>query len=572
MQSDKPGVQALVNILQQHGLAHVVISPGSRHAPISLSFKANLSMTCYVVPDERAAGYFALGIAQYTQNAVALVCTSGTAALNYGPAIAEAFYQEVPLFVITADRPDEWIDQSDGQTIRQTGVHDLHTLASYCLKTDDAHSDVMRHNERMINHLWNTATGVVKGPVHLNVPLREPLYTLTEDTLSTPKQIIHLGREPQLGVEVISTLSKKVRSAAKVMVICGLHVPDRALQKAVEAFSELENVVVLTETTSNVHHPDHITCIDRTLMSLDSRELTPFTPDLLITYGSNIVSKKVKAFLRRDFKGEHWHIDPAGRPLDTFKKLSKVIESTPAAFFKDLAEHPAVAGDAAPAEAPQAESYRKYWSSHNRELSEKHTRIVAETPWSDLLVFSQVLKALPSNSILQMGNSSVVRYIQLFDPRNDLIYFGNRGTSGIDGCTATASGMAAVSNETVTLISGDIAFLYDINGLWHNGDRKNLRIILINNGGGNIFRIIEGPSDTEALEEIFEAKHAMTAKHLAAHFNLRYQTASNKEELKKGLNAVFTENTCDLLEVNTTEAQNDELLREMFRKLRQSNT
>lgn len=560
--SDKREAQTLVDLLARKGLTHAVISPGSRHAPISLSLHAHPDITCFVVPDERAAAYFALGIAQHTRTAVAVVCTSGTATLNYGPAIAEAFYQELPLIAITADRPPEWVDQGDGQTIRQSGVHDLHVLASFDLRSDANHTDVHRHNERMINHAWNLANGPTKGPVHLNVPLREPLYGMTEGLVAQGGMIEH---SPPAGLPDAATLERlrvALHSFNRVMVIPGMHPPAGRLNTAVNLFASAYDAVVLTETGSNLTGDAFVPCIDRLLMSLDEAGEEHLVPDVLITFGSNIVSKKIKAFLRTRFTGEHWHIDPTLRQLDTFKRLSHVIGGDPSSVLEALT----------PTHTKVKTPYGKHWFAIDRRLSQAFKAIANQTPWSDLLAFTKILNVLPADSVLQMGNSSVVRYIQLFDQRADLSYYGNRGTSGIDGCTATASGMAAVNAATVTLISGDIAFLYDINGLWHNGERDRLKVIIINNGGGNIFKIIEGPSSTDALEELFEARHSLDARHIANHFGIAYRTAETPAELDQSLNELYAVSGCEILEVFTRDVANEELLRHMFKKLRQFNT
>jgi 2-succinyl-5-enolpyruvyl-6-hydroxy-3-cyclohexene-1-carboxylate synthase len=562
MISDKQPVQDLTGILVAHGLKHVVISPGSRHAPIALSFYNHPDVKCYVVPDERAGGYFALGIAQATGSAVAVLCTSGTAALNYGPAIAEAFYQEVPLLVVSADRPDEWIDQGDGQTIRQSGVHAHHTLASFDISADGDHLDVQRAHIRKINAAWNIANGKPRGPVHINVALREPLYLTVEAPGRAPQRIDVIASIPQLPEADLIHLQSHLAKAHKVMLLTGLCFPDAAVQEAVQRFADHTNVVVLTETSSNVTGEHLIPCIDRLLMSTPDEGLADLVPDVLITFGNNVVSKKIKAFLRQHFTGEHWHIDPAGRALDTYKKLRRVLTADVAGALHALAgaAHPAVQ-----AETP----YRTHWITIDRKLALAQREILDQTPWSDLAVFDLILPRLPKHSVLQMGNSSVVRYIQLFDPRTDLQYFGNRGTSGIDGCTATASGMAAVSDRMVTLISGDIAFLYDVNGLWHNASRENLRIIVVNNGGGNIFKIIDGPSSTNALETVFEARHDLTARSIAAHFGLNYYAVANADELTATLPQFYAAGQgAAVLEVDTRDVANERVLHQMFKQLK----
>lgn len=557
--SEKREAQLTVDLLARQGMRHAVISPGSRHAPLTLSFHAHPSITCYVVPDERAAAYFALGIAQLTRTAVALVCTSGTAAMNYGPALAEAFYQEVPLIALTADRPKEWVDQGDGQTIRQLGLHRLHTLGSFELHTAASHPDEQRNNERIINAAWNIAHGHVKGPVHVNVPFREPLYGVTQGSASDPTPIHrHLG-EPMPTDATFQLLNQRLLSASKVMVIAGMGHPDADLNEALSILHQGFDALIFTETGANLPGDHCMASIDRLLMALDDEATEALIPEILITFGSNIVSKKIKALLRKQFRGEHWHIDPAGRPLDTFNALTDVVQTSPRGFFDRLN---------AGMVNPKPATYSTKWLQIDRQLAEVYKGILEQTPWSDLSAFKYVLSALPPNSILQMGNSSVVRYIQLFDMRPDLVYYGNRGTSGIDGCTATASGMAAVADKTVTLITGDIAFLYDVNGLWHSGNRDQLRIVLINNGGGNIFKIIDGPSSSDALERYFEARHQHTGAHFARHFGIAYLEAHSEDELATRLQQLYAEQRCALLEIHTEDVPNEDVLKSMFKSLK----
>ncbi|WP_306642432.1 2-succinyl-5-enolpyruvyl-6-hydroxy-3-cyclohexene-1-carboxylic-acid synthase [Sanyastnella coralliicola] len=554
MISDKPVIQDLIGIVSAHGIQHVVISPGSRHAPVSLSFYHHPEISCHIIPDERAAGYFALGLAQELQQAVGIVCTSGTAAANYGPAMAEAHYQDLPLVFMSTDRPEEWVDQGDGQTIRQQGLLDLHARKSIQLRQDDDHADVKWHNQRMINEAMLTALGRVRGPVHINIPLREPLYELVEFPDSQPNVIQRKPSEAHLTESQKIQLKEQLAGFQKIMIITGHHLPNPDLTKAVAAIANRENVVVLTETTSNCTQGEVISCIDRLLMTLENGEHDGFAPDLLVTFGSQIISKKIKAFLRQTPLKGHWHIDEDGRIMDTFKQLSEVLSCGPSEFFRVLASAESVTSD-----------YHAKWYDRHVKLEAIQQSIAEESGWSDLQVFKDVLPALPQDSILQMGNSSVVRYIQLFEQRSDILYYGNRGTSGIDGCTSTAAGMAVATDKVVTLISGDISFLYDVNGLWHQQDISNLKIVLINNGGGNIFRIIDGPSSTAALEEVFETRHAQDASHLAKHFGIEYISASDRTELKQGIESLYASEQCAILEVFTRDVASDEVLKQAFR-------
>lgn len=560
MLSDKPGVQDLVGVLVAKGLKYVVVSPGSRHAPLSLSFHHHPDIELLVVPDERAAAYFALGIAQLTGIATAVLCTSGTAAANFGPAIAEAFYQQIPLIAITADRPEEWVDQGDGQTIRQRSLLIDHTLAHYQLPAEQSHPDARWYLLRSVNEAWEIANGTKKGPVHLNVPLREPLYNLVEEAISLPHTFSTIAGDKTLSTNQLQHLQSAFGSFSKIMILVGMgHYPSETLA-ALNNLSSLPHVLVLTETTSNLHDTNTIDCIDRLLMALSPDQQNELQPELLITLGDQVISKKIKSFLRNIADLKHWHIGIDGKYLDTYQKLEYLIDASAHTILSSFASLGGCGSFATP-----------FKLLHAQIAVEQPSRLAA-FPWCDLTVYGKILPALPANSILQMGNSSVVRYIQLFDSRSDIVYYGNRGTSGIDGCTSTAAGMAHVSNNTTTLITGDIAFMYDINGLWHEHKSPNLKIIVVNNGGGGIFKIIDGPKSTNAAELIFEAKHNYTVEQIASHFRIDYFHSSHEESLIEGLEWLYGQTGCKILEIDTAGVENEIMLQAYFKELKNRNT
>ncbi|MFM7310563.1 MAG: 2-succinyl-5-enolpyruvyl-6-hydroxy-3-cyclohexene-1-carboxylate synthase, partial [Flavobacteriales bacterium] len=273
-----------------------------------------------------------------------------------------------------------------------------------------------------------------------------------------------------------------------------------------------------------------------------------------ITVGHNLISRKIKALLRKG-NCEHWHVDISGEGLDTVKKLSKVIPLTPTEFFENMN------GAKASAESDYRETVLR-WNSTTAKAARK---FMTDASWSDLEAFNLIQPALPSGSDVQMGNSSAVRYLLLHDARPDLRYFGNRGVAGIDGCTSTSIGAAHVSGKLTTLISGDIAFFYDSNAFWNNLDKRNLRIIILNNGGGGIFRIIEGPLTAgEAFEPHFDATHRRTAETAAAMYDVRYKQAKDLSELNVGLQWLFEQEACAWLEVITPRMQNDIALKDYF--------
>lgn len=556
MISNKTQVQDLVQLLVMHDVKRVVISPGSRNAPISVSCIHHPKLDTYTVVDERAAGYVALGMAQQSGNPVAIICTSGSASINYGPAITEAYYQGIPLIAITADRPKEFVNQGDGQTIMQSGLFGSHVKHEIELVDDFGQEDLIWFNQRQINEALIASKSETPGPIHVNVPLRENLYQFDNLSSHSTRFIEAVPRSSKLDSQSASVLQDEVASTKKIMLVTGLLHPDPACTNLIDSILSGGKVVHLAESTSNRVTDSSITTIDRLIMSFNNGETDEFLPDLLITVGGNIVSKKIKALLRQHSGLKHWHIDETGRILDTFQSLSRTISVDERAFLEWL-DKQQLTGE-----------YGQLWNERKQKNQLGHGAFVDQLPWSDFKAFDHITHALPADSHVQMGNSSVVRYFQLFDSRDDLAYFSNRGTSGIDGSTSTAVGAALESQVMTTLVTGDLSFSYDSNGLWHQYRPSNLRIIVINNGGGNIFKIIEGPSKTNAMAEAFEAPAAQDFSKLAAFHSIDHQKASNSNELAAGLEWLYTGSDIKILEVDTTQVENALRVKEYFQFLR----
>ena len=556
--SDKSSVKILVQVLIAKGLKEVVISPGSRNAPLILSFSSIPEIKCFTIVDERSAGFFALGMAQQLQRPVALLCTSGTAALNYAPAIAEAYYQEVPLVVLTADRPAEWLGQADGQTIPQQGLYQNYVRFQANLPVEAILQDDHWYVKRLVSEAFNRANGNVAGPVHINVPLREPLYNKGELKLGSYNTIDVVEPSSALSEENLHALAQQWSHAKKVMVVCGVCHPNEELNKAINVLSQQPNTVFLTETTSNIKGDNIVECIDRQVFSIEEDKAVDYSPELLISFGGQIVSKQIKKFLRNNAPQNHWHISLNEEVIDTFQHLSLAVKVTPEMFFLQMAG----------CVQSQDSDYRDLWmglSVKNRLL---HLDYCNDVEWSDFKALSHIFTNLPQNINLQLANSTPVRYAQLFQDEIHEDTFANRGTSGIDGSTSTAVGAAYVSQKATLLITGDMSFFYDSNGLWNKYLRKDFKIVLINNGGGGIFRFIPGPSQTEELEEFFEAKHNQSAKYIAKAFGLRYYSCSGEDELRTVYNEFLLENEqASILEVFTPGDLNGEILRNYFKSL-----
>ena len=562
--------QLLIQACIRHGVESVIISPGSRNAPLTLGFVNHPKVYTFSIVDERCAAFFALGKAQQTRKPVALLCTSGSALLNYYPAIAEAFYSKIPLVVISADRPNHLIDIGDGQTIRQAGVFNNHILFQTNLQSEDHIGDddrinsILFDNAAEIDKALDTSVEK-KGPVHINIPFDEPLY----ETVDHLYDFNHIKIEKKIGLqdslleEIPIPLNELEKFAAvwnkseKKMVLVGSSFPDELLQTQMEHLMKDPSVVILTETTSNVSDANFINKIDQLVFPMDDKDFESLKPEILLTLGGMIVSKKIKQFLRRFQPQEHWHVD-AQNAMDTYHCLTHHFQISASLFFSQfffLTEN-------------KPSDYLKQWLSLKNYRKVKHNDYLNNLPYSDMMVFELVLKSLPFQTNLQLSNSSIIRYTQLFDIDASIKVFCNRGTSGIDGSTSTALGAANERKGQTVLITGDISFFYDSNALWNNYIPANFRIILVNNSGGGIFRIIPGPKSSEALE-YFETPHKLNASSLCSMFGFSYYTANDTIELEAQLAHFYTSSEGPaLLEVFTPGSANDLILTSYFKELK----
>ncbi|MBU2019480.1 MAG: 2-succinyl-5-enolpyruvyl-6-hydroxy-3-cyclohexene-1-carboxylic-acid synthase [Bacteroidetes bacterium] len=556
--SDKYSVHFLVENLISIGLKEVVISPGSRNAPLCIAFDEHPLIKCYLIHDERVAGFFAMGLSQASNLPVAVVCTSGSAVANYYPAVTEAFYQSIPLIVISADRPQEWINHGDGQTIMQENIFGNHVRAQLAL-SDNLSIKELENNvfEDLIN-LQEVMLGDWKGPVHINFALEEPLYNVVEPL--AVKTIPKFIKKPLLDLPW-NQLQSKWEGSKKKMILVGQLPPNRFVQLFLEEISNDPSIVVLVENTSNLKHQRFIHCIDRTLEGLGT-STDDYYPDLLITLGGAVVSKRIKAWLRSKPETMHWRVGSAFPEMNTYRlnKTSLTIEEVD---FLRVAKN---------WKRFESSSFNQTWKSIDFSIQMKVEEYFANVPYSDLSVFHTLFDFIPEFSVLHLANSSVVRYSQLFDPISNVRYFSNRGTSGIDGSTSTACGFSAGSPEDWNvLITGDVSFFYDSNALWNQHLGPNLRIILINNGGGGIFKIIPGPGSTSQYLPYFVAEHAHSAKGICETFNIQYQRVDSINALEETLEMFWQfdrEGLPQLIEIDTIDIANEEILKEFFQKIK----
>jgi len=556
--SDHFAAAELARLCAAKGVKYAVISPGSRSAPLVIAFSKQQGITCLQVIDERSAAFFALGMAQQLHAPVALICTSGSAVLNYGPAIAEAFYQRIPLLVITADRPEEWVDQGEGQAIRQQGVLALHMKRSVQLPRINSDELARWQAGRLINEAIDTTLLPVPGPVHVNVPFAEPLYGTTEE-IGTSRFIAPVMTESFVLPEHARWLIGQISACKKVMVLAGQGLWSEGLHKQLVQLAALPQVTIHTEATSNLDETAFITCIDRVIEAVSDRNEKDLHPDLLITFGGAVVSKRIKTLLRKWKPAQHWNVDAGQRHYDTYQSLTHDIAVSPEIFFAQLA----------PAVLPNESIYGEVWKMMDESTRGKHDRIVADAPFCDLTVFNTVNDRIPGDSAIHLANSTPARYAQLFDRVRGHRWFGNRGTSGIDGCASTAVGAAFVTQQLTTLITGDTAFCYDSNAFWNNHLSAHLKVIVIDNGGGNIFRYIDGPDKDADLLPWFEAPHGRSIEQLVKSFGLPYRHASDQASLEAGLDMLYAHHDKPaVLHIMTDALTSPKVLRDYFNQLR----
>jgi 2-succinyl-5-enolpyruvyl-6-hydroxy-3-cyclohexene-1-carboxylate synthase len=626
-------VHNIAEICAQHGITDVVLSPGSRSAPLTLAFARHPALTVRVVPDERAAAFIALGMAQAQRRAVVLVCTSGTAGLNYAPAVAEAYFQHIPLLILTADRPPEWIDQLDGQTIRQHNLYGAHAKGAFEFPADTSHTDAKWHSARIVNEAINLAQAGPAGPVQVNVPLREPFYPKAGEAIQYEqdvKIVRELPSRPQLPSSVLAEFRDALRTTSRVLVVAGQHPADNELLLTLRRFAAAWQVPVVGDLIANVHLPA-ASGYDQRLHPLGHQDVfmavqepglkEALKPELLITFGQSLISKSLKLYLRNAKPAQHWHIQAAGAEADTFQSLTKLVRMEPADFFGALTSlpDPLSKREGEPDVLPATESFgspsllergsggevfvaaqdatrvvtnpapigavRLEWPQHEQLTGTAASAKAAylkpwlaaenwatgflqefmqqpKQPFNEFTAFHHCLQLLPDHAALHLANSMAVRYANILGlPQGQQVkVFANRGTSGIDGCNSTAVGAAlAQPEQPVVLLTGDVAFFYDRNAFWHNYPTPNLRVVVFNNHGGGIFRIIDGPRQQPELDEFFETRQVLTAENTARDFKLRYFPVSSFAELESALPVFFAlETGAALLEVTTDSKTNAE--------------
>ncbi len=547
-------IAELASVLKHQGMEHVVICPGSRNAPLIQVFYAQFKEACISIVDERSAGYYALGLALKTQKPVAIITTSGTAVLNLGPAIAEAFHQGVSLIAITADRPIEWIDQQDNQSIHQTKIFEPNCKGNYTLPVQTTTEDDLWFSNRIANQAYNQACQQKKGPVHINIPLREPLYDPISLNEKSPR-IIQFVNEPE--IKIPGDILEKWESTEHILIVVGQVVPGRKLNETLNRLSTDQRVVVLSEAIGNLSGDSFITNPEALFKSF-RKELDEVAPDLVIYLGGQIVSRDVKDYLRELSGKEFWQIGQDEHPIDTFKQINKYIKTSYLSFLESLPIKKT---------AKINQAFSDTWSGLYNLSVKKMQKSLQSVPFSDLWLFAKLSEKITKEDVLFVGNSSIIRYFQYFKSSSQAVY-SNRGTSGIDGCISTASGIASAESKSVITIVGDLSFIYDSNGLWNKMLPDNLKIIVINNSGGNIFGMIPGPSKQAGYETYFEAHHPVNIRQLSEAYGLKHFMCAEAQVFEETFFEFYTSKRASVLEVQTNKNLNMDVFSNFVKNLK----
>lgn len=556
--SDKPAARMLAGLLAAHGIRQVVVSPGSRNVPLVMALARSGEFDCHVVVDERSAAFVALGMSLQSGLPVAVCCTSGTALLNYAPAVAEAYYRRIPLIVVSADRPEEWIDQDDSQTLWQQDA-----LAPYVKRRADISARLDFANgewwvNRVINDALLEAVHGRPGPVHINIRLDAPLSAQSPAPAALPRLIAEMEPESTLSAERVRLLCSLLASPRRVMVVAGFHTPDARLNKALGRIAALPNAVVLTESISNLHNPLFVSRIDSTLCRLDAASRKLMAPDMVITLGGALVSRHIKEWIRSlPPATEHWHVGVTHTTVDCFKHLSLRVEMEPDIFMSRIAT--AMQRHRAPSD------YASLWHEAAREADRIHRIKIDAAPWSDLKALAGVFARIPRQWNLHLSNGTPVRYAQFFDCNRIHRSDCNRGVSGIDGCTSTALGASTVYKGVTLLISGDMSFQYDIAALSSELMNPRFKMIVMCNGGGGIFRFINTTRALPETDRYFSAGTRLPLRDLCRGYGIAYSEASSEAELGEAFASFAAEHSRPaLLAIHTSGPLSAEVFRDYF--------
>ena len=505
MYSSKQHVNILTALLVAHGIRHAVVCPGSRNSPIVHNLNECPEIQCYPVTDERSAGFYALGMVQKLRQPVVVCVTSGTALLNLAPAVAEAYYQQMPLVVVSADRPLEWIDQLDGQTLPQPDA--LGRFVRKAVTLPEPHNDDLRW---YCNRLVNEALITRHGPVHINVPITEPLFDYTVSELPAERKITWTPAD--ISPTMLNHVTRMFLQSKRPLLISG------------QPMNPLFDEAVL-------------------MIGDDER----YVPDFVFYIGGSIVSKRLKRFLRK--AKETWVVNATGEVTDTFMNLTHVVQG----------DGEAVADHIRYMLVTEPHPFVQLWDDlllRVRQMSEAY-----KPAYSQMAAVKYFESRVGDEAIVHYANSTAIRLANSFAKHP---VFCNRGVNGIEGSLSTAAGCSVVSDKEVYCVIGDLSFFYDQNALWNQNLQGNLRILLLNNGRGGIFNMLPGLEQSPARDAFVAAEHHTSAEGICRQNDIVYLRADGPQDLQQAVDTLLyiDSNRPVLLEVFTDVADDERVYRD----------
>ena len=534
MYSNKENVNILTSLLLEYGVSDAVVCPGSRNAPIVHNLSVCEAIRCRPVTDERSAAFYALGLAIATRRPTVVCVTSGSALLNVMPAVAEAAYQHVPLVVISADRPQQWIDQLDGQTIPQSDA--LGRFVRKAVQLPEPHNDEERWLcRRLVNEAMHLATCRQGAPVHINVPISEPLFEFSTE------QLPQLSRFNNIKRAAINDASMDMpdafHEAKRPMIVIGQLAHGTISHETIRSLSE--KYVVMSEPLSSpsymtIHFDEAIRYIvsDNSSINDDEDDKTAYYPDYVIYVGDTLVSKPARRFLR-NAKAPSCLITPDAADIhDPLMTLTDIVECDTVsinALLASLCETP---------DTDERCRFHDRWQSFLDACAAHADAYAPEySQMATVKYFEEQLADLDIDICVHYANSSAVRLACIYAQH---YVWCNRGVNGIEGSLSTAAGFSLATHDMTVCVIGDLSFFYDQNALWNSNLRGNLRIILLNNRGGGIFRQLPGLSDSPAADDLVMASHENTAQGICTQNDIGYMSAKNMDEMQIGIVTLLT--------------------------------
>ncbi|MCC3358058.1 2-succinyl-5-enolpyruvyl-6-hydroxy-3-cyclohexene-1-carboxylic-acid synthase [Bacillus sp. REN16] len=561
-------VASFVDELVRVGVTEAVVSPGSRSTPMAILMAEHPQMNVTINIDERSSAFYALGVAKATKKPVAILCTSGTAAANYFPAIVEAYYSRVPLIVLTADRPHELRDVGAPQAINQNQLYGNHAKWFVEMALPEESEQMLSYVRTMAGRAAGTALTAPAGPVHLNFPFREPLMpNLDLDNLwgsnsDLRKNVNVLVGKPKMDEEQIHLISEIVSSKKKGIIVCGSHY-DEEFGHAVASLAETLQFPILADPLSQLrsgkHSKSHIVDgYDAFLRDEDFREA--FSPEIIIRFGAMPVSKALLQYIQKYKNTTQIIVDGDGGWRDPTLSATDMV-------YCDEIEFCNVIGNQI--EKRNDSSWVNDWLKINNLVKENVNKVHTEETLFEGKVFTELKEIMPTGSTIFVGNSMPIRDLDTFFTNNEksIHVLGNRGANGIDGLVSTAMGISS-QNEHTVLVIGDLSFYHDLNGLLAaKHHHLNITIVLINNDGGGIFSFLPQSQEEKHFETLFGTPIGLNYEHAVQMYGGKFTSINDWEEFRKAITASFQEKGLHVVEVKTDRHENVMIHRKMWKNV-----